>query len=174
MVNFLYPLLLMFVLLFAILEKTKILGDDKTQVNAIISLVISLIFVGAVFPTIIVNNLVQFMTVGLFVVFVVLMLWGFISGNKDLSVGDGEGRKIHKAFAILIFGGVVFAVLWATGFGSGIVDGLQKVLTALFTSDWSSSFWTNALVVILVLAVAFILTGFNPFARKTNWWIKLK
>ncbi len=102
------------------------------------------------------------------------MLWGFVSGNRDLSVGDGEGRKIHKAFAILIFGGVVFAVLWATGFGSGLVDGLQKVFTALFTSDWSSSFWTNALVVILVLGVAFIVTGFNPFARETNWWIKLK
>ena len=174
--NFLYPLVLVFVLLFAILEKTKIFGEGKSQNNAIISLVVALIFVAAVFPVLIVNNLVQYMSVGIFIIFVVLMLWGFVSGNKDLTVTDDSGVKIHKAFAVLIFGSLLFAVLWATGFGSNVVTALSKIYNGLFLSGWSGAFWTNFSIIAVILVVVFIALQFNPFKTKNgfNPWIILK
>ena len=39
------PFLLMFTLMFAILQKTKILGDDKKNFNTVVALVMSLLIV---------------------------------------------------------------------------------------------------------------------------------
>ena len=39
------PLLLVFVLVFAVLQKTKILGEGKRQIDAIVALVVAMIFV---------------------------------------------------------------------------------------------------------------------------------
>lgn len=153
--NFLYPLLLMFFISFGLLEKIKIFGDDKTQLNAMVSLVIGLIFVGAVFPKLIVANLVQFMTIGLVVIFIGLMLWGFVSGKAEF------GESFKKPAAWIIGIAVLFAVLWATGAGSPIVVGLQKFFGFLFTSSWSGSFWTN-FIFILVIAVAIAVVLIKP------------
>lgn len=174
LVNFLYPLLFVFVLVFAILEKTQIFGEKKTQSNAVLSLVIGLIFVGFVVPKMMVNNLIQFMSVGLFVIFMILILWGFVSGNKDLTVADGEGRKIHKLFAVLIFGSIVLAILWIAGVGDNILAALSNFFSLLFNSSWSTTFWTNFVLVALILVIVFVVTGFNPFNSKMNPWIKLK
>jgi hypothetical protein len=145
--DFLYPLLLVFFVTFAILEKTNIFGEGKKQLNAAVSLVISLIFVGAVFPKIIVANLVQFMSVGLVVIFVGLLLWGFVSGEGKFP------QKMTGAMGWIIGIAVFFAVLWATGVGSPIVVALQKLVRFLFDSNWSGSFWTN-FIFVLVVAVA--------------------
>lgn len=160
MTDFLYPLVLMFVLVFAILEKIQIFssgeGDDKKQLHAIIALVISLIFVGAVFPKLIVANLVQFLTVGLAIIFVALMLWGFVSG---------EGKfpdKLTKVLGWIIGFAVFFAVLWATGAGGPIVNGLQKFFALLFGSNWSSGFWINLIFIAIIgVVVAVVLKGGN-------------
>jgi hypothetical protein len=150
--DFLYPMLLVFFIVFAILEKTGILGDSKKQLNAGVALVISLIFVGAVFPKIIVANLVQFMSVGLVIIFVALMLWGFVSGDGKLP--DGIQGPMGWIIGIAVF----FAVLWATGIGAPIITGLQKLLSFLFSSSWSGSFWTNALFIgIIAIGIAVVL-----------------
>ena len=95
--DFVYPFVLMFFIVFAILEKTNILGSDKKQLNAFLSLVIGLIFVSAVFPRIMVENLILFLVVGLVIIFVGLMLWGFISGQGTIT-----GKKMKVFFAIII------------------------------------------------------------------------
>ena len=41
--SFVYPFLLIFFIVFAILEKTKIFGEEKKQVNAFVAFVIGLI-----------------------------------------------------------------------------------------------------------------------------------
>ena len=174
MTNFLYPLLFVFVLVFAILEKTKIFGEKKTQSNAVLALVIGLIFVGFVVPKMMVNNLIQFMSVGLFVIFIVLILWGFISGNSDLAVSDKDGKKIHKLFAVLIFGSLVFTIIWISGLSGALFSGLMNLFNNLFYSSWSSTFWSNFMIVLIILVVIFVAIGFNPFNKKMDPWIKLK
>lgn len=167
MTNFLYPLVLMFVLTFAILEKIQIFkgsGDngDKKQLHAVLALVIALIFVGAVFPKIIVNNLVQFLTVGLVIIFVALMLWGFVSGEATFPT------KMKKFMGWIIGLSVFFAVLWATGAGGPIVLALQKVFSALFGSNWSGAFWTNAIFIALIgIVIAVVLKSGNSGSGST-------
>ncbi|MCK5624551.1 hypothetical protein KAI04_01795 [Candidatus Pacearchaeota archaeon] len=146
--KFVYPFLLIFFIVFAVLEKTKVLGDDQKQLNALVAFVIGLIFVGAVFPKLVVANMILFLTVALIVVFVVLLLWGFVSsGDKGLELSKGL-----KTFLFIVLGiAVVIAVFWATGVGGGFFD-------LLFSSNWSNAFWTNFLfIVVIAAALALVL-----------------
>ena len=77
--NFAYPFLLIFFIAFGILEKSKLFGSDKKQLNALIAFVIGLIFITAVFPKLVVGNLILFLTVSIVVMFVALLLWGFVA-----------------------------------------------------------------------------------------------
>ena len=150
--KFVYPFLLIFFIIFAVLEKTKVLGDDKKQLNALVSFVIGLIFVGAVFPKLVVSNMILFLTVALVVMFVVLLLWGFVaSGEKGFELSKGL-----KTFLIIILGiAVVIAVFWAVGIGGGF-------FSFLFNSSWSSAFLTNFLfIVVIAAALALVIKGSN-------------
>lgn len=155
LVNFLYPMLLIFLITFAILEKTKIFGDGKQQINAMVSLIIALIFVAAVFPKIVVANMVQFLSIGLVIIFVGLVLWGFVSG----ATGADLHSPFKKGLAPWILGISMFiAVIWATGVGGAFAEGLIGFFSFLFDSSWSGSFWTNAIFIgVIAGAVAVVL-----------------
>ncbi|MCR4327344.1 MAG: hypothetical protein NUV46_02065 [Nanoarchaeota archaeon] len=145
--DFLYPFLLMFFIMYALLQKSKLLGADQTQLNAFVSLIVSLIFVSVVFPVMVVNNLVLFMTVGVIVLFVGFVLWGFINnGNITLN------GKVLKGMGVLVFVAVIVAVIWATGAFPSVWDGLEKIYDFAFLSNGSENFWTNFLIVALVVA----------------------
>ena len=147
--KFVYPFLLIFFIVFAVLEKTKILGDDRKQLNALISFVIGLIFISAVFPKIVVGNLILFLTIALVIMFVVLLLWGFVAGDIKEGFTPGTGLK---TFLMIVIGiAVVIAVFWAFGVGAGF-------FAFLFESSWSNTFWTNFLfIVVIAIALALVL-----------------
>jgi hypothetical protein len=149
--NFIYPFLLLFFLLFAVLEKTKMLGEGKQTLNALISVIISLIFVAAVFPKVVVGNLVLFLAVGTVVIFVIMLLWGFVSGKDKVDVG-----KAGTVVAILIILGVILVILGSIGFGP-VGEVANQIGKFMFKSGWSNSFWTNALFVIIVAAALAIV-----------------
>jgi len=152
--NFVYPFLLAFFIIFAILEKTKIFGEGKKQLNALIAFVIGFIFVSAVFPKEMVGNLILFLTVAIVIVFVVLLLWGFIMGEEGLKVFSNGPKGLKWAIGIVIIIAVVFAVFWAAGIDTG------TFIDKLFSSPWSDSFWTNFFfVVIVAAALAVVLMG---------------
>ncbi len=153
MTNFLYPLLLMFVLIYAILEKINLFGKEgeKKQIHIIISLVISLIFVAAVFPKIIVANLIQFLTITLTIIFVSLMIWGFISGKGEFP------EKMRTPLGILLGIALLFAVIWAAGLNSSLAVAFQNFFGFLFSSSWSASFWTNLVIILVVAGVIAIV-----------------
>jgi hypothetical protein len=145
--KFVYPFLLVFFIVFAVLEKAKILGDDKKQLNAFVAFIIGLIFVGAVFPKLVVANMILFLTVALVIMFVVLLLWGFVaSGETGL-----EMSKPLKVVLMVVLGiAVIIAVFWATGIGGGFFD-------LVFSSNWSNSFWTNFLFIVVIAAALAIV-----------------
>jgi len=143
--KFLLPFLLVFFIVFAILEKTKLFGEGKKQLNALTSFVIGLIFVSAVYPKLVVGNMILFLTVALVCVFVVLLIWGFIFGDK-------EGFKLEKwmkwVLGIVVGIAFVWAVLWATGWTSEVGSFLSS----------QSQIWTNiAFVVVIAIALALVL-----------------
>lgn len=143
-VKFIYPFLLMFFIIFAILEKSKLLGEEKKQINAMVAFVIGLIFVSVAYPKLVVSNLILFMTIAIVIVFVVMILWGFIMGGEGLKFGNFSGG-LKWAVGIVIIVAVALAVLWATGVGFGVFD--------VIFGPKTKNFWTNVLF-IAVLAGA--------------------
>jgi hypothetical protein len=142
--KFLLPFLLVFFVLFAILEKTKLLGEKK-QIHALTAFVIGLIFVSAIYPVLVVNNLILFLTVTLVAVFVVLLIWGFIFGTK-------EGFKLENwmkwGLGIIVGIAFIIAVVWATG----LWDNLTKYISA----GIGGTIFTNA-IFLIVIAIALVL-----------------
>ena len=67
------PFLLVFTIVFAVLEKTKILGDGQKRVDAIVALVIGLIFVAFGNATDIVVRMIPVLGVALVVILVFMM-----------------------------------------------------------------------------------------------------
>jgi len=149
--KFLFPFLLIFFIVFAILEKTKVLGDKK-QIHALVSFVIGLIFITAVYPKLVVENLILFLTVALVAVFVVLLIWGFIFSGKE-----GFAPEKWMKWILWILAGVACfgAIIWATGW--------YKSLAEFFSSNLSQTVITNVVfVVVIAIALALILIEKKP------------
>ncbi|HEB46888.1 MAG TPA: hypothetical protein ENI22_00270 [Candidatus Pacearchaeota archaeon] len=148
--DFILPFLLIFFLVFGILMKTKIFGDKNPQLNAFIAFIVGLVFVAAIEPKLIVENLVLTLTVAIVVVFIILLLWGFVAGEGGLKFENAPNAL--KWFVGIVF--VIFALaalLWATGAQGGFFD-------FLFRQGWSSDFWTNfAFLAVIIIALVVVL-----------------
>jgi hypothetical protein len=145
--RFALPFLLVFFVVFAILEKTKLLGDKK-QINALVSFVIGLIFVTVVFPVDVVTNMILFLSVALVTMFVALILWGFATGKSEIDTKNTVARVIIGIVVVVV---VIGAILWATGFYTPIYEWL-------FKQEWSNTFWTNFIfIVAIVIAIVLVL-----------------
>ena len=105
-------------------------------------------FVSAVFHKIVVGNLVLFLTVSIVVVFVALLLWGFLSG------GEAKIGGVFKIVAgVVVVVAVIFALLWAGGWDISVIN-------FFFDQSWSKAFWTNvAFLAVIAVALAAILKG---------------
>ena len=134
----LLPFLLVFVVVFAILQKSKILGDGKAQVDAIVGLVIGLILIGVPGPRDIIVGIMPWMAVGVAVILVFMILYGFVAG--DLSK-LGENSSVRIGMMILAGVFTVGVVLFVTGWGTRIWDSFGG----------SSDRWMNIVMIVLVL-----------------------
>ena|SRR3989344_1129011 len=147
--EFLYPFLLIFFIVFALLEKTKIFGDDKKQINALIAFVVGIMFVAAVDTQLLVGNMVLFLAVGVVIVFVILLLWGFVTGEE--AKFGGKSTALKAVIAVIIILALVIFLFIVTGISDQVYD-------FFFDSDWSSDVWTNMIfVVIIAAALAVVL-----------------
>ena len=169
--DFLYPFLLIFFIVFAILEKTNILGEDKKSVNAMVAMVVGLIFAASVFPKLVTENIILFLGVAMIVIFVGLLLWGFISGEGTFTVEGGS--KIHKLLMWIFILGLVFGIIWAFGIFGSFALAATSAFSWLFSSSWSGAFWTNALFVFFISFAIAVAVGWNPF-KGGSWFIKVK
>lgn len=138
--NFVYPFLIVFFIIFAVLEKTKLFGEEKKQLNALLAFVIGLVFVSAVFPKMVVANMILFLSVAIVIVFVVLMLWGFVFSTKE-GFQMTSGMK-WGLFAVVTIA-LIIGILWAAGVGG-------RTYEFLFQQSWSEAFWTNLIFVVLI------------------------
>ena len=149
-VYIIYPFLLVFTLIFAILEKSKILGDDKRQIDAIISLSIALIVVSFSWATGIIVNLMPFLAVSVVILLVFMILFGFVASTKD------EGLKLPPwlvwGFFVLIVLFIIIVILVITG-------QWDKVYNSLFVGGQPSNLTGNIFLLFIIagaLAVVFL------------------
>ncbi len=146
--GFVYPFLIIFAIVFGILEKTKLFGSDKKQLNAIVAFVVGIIFVSAVEPKLIVENLVMFLSVAIVIVFVVLLIWGFATGS--------EPKFENTAVKIIV---IVVAIIAVTIF-LFIVTGIwDTVIDTLFEQSWSEGVWTNIIFILVIAAALALMIG---------------
>ena len=108
-----------------------------------------MIFVSVLYPTVVVSNLILFLTIALVCVFVIMLLWGFIFG--DIKEGFKPEKWMKIALAIIVGIAFIVAVIWATG----LLEGLGE---SLFKQPWSKTFWTNfGFVLAIAIALALVL-----------------
>jgi hypothetical protein len=141
------PFLLVFALVFAVLQKTKVLGEGKKQIDAIVSLVIGLLFIAFGQAVGIVVNLIPVLAVGLVVILIFLLLWGsfFPAG-----MGDNKGVKIAAGIVALLV--AIGALLWVTGWWS--------LLLGLFVAGTGTGIFVNVLFIVLIIgAVLWAIFG---------------
>ncbi|MFA5020281.1 MAG: hypothetical protein WC533_04235 [Candidatus Pacearchaeota archaeon] len=151
LVQIIYPFLLIFTLIFAILEKTKILGDEKHQVNALTSLAIALIAVAFSWATGIITKLMPFLAVSVVIILVLMILYGFVATGPTGGFTVPNWMKYGLAVVIII--AVIIAVIVATGQWGFVYN-------SLFVSGTPTGWFTNILLLAIIIgAIAIVLTS---------------
>jgi len=143
----LLPFLLIFVVMFAILEKSKILGENKSRNDVLVALAISLILIGFPQPRDIVVALMPWLAVGVSVILVFMILYGFVAG--DLSKAS---LWMRITFGVLSGVFTLGVVLYVTGLGNFLVDWFSNSISGDF-------FMSVVLIIIIVVAVILVLVG---------------
>ena len=142
------PFLLIFAIVFAVLQKSEILGKGKKQTDAIIALVVGLIVVAVGSVTDIINNLLPVLAVGLVVLLVFFLLWGF-------AFKEGE-FTIHKNVQWAVGGLAAITVVVAALYYTGGMDYVKNLV-----SGGGSSWVTNILFIVLAIAAVAVVIGFG-------------
>ena len=145
--NYILPFVLVFTLIFAILQKTQLLGEGKKQNDSLVALVIGLILIAFPFARDIVVKLMPFLAVSIAILLVFMLGYGFIYQGKV------EMHKWLKISLLIIFGlALITAVLFITG-------DWNSVYNFVFGGD-SGGFWINILLVIIMAgAIVAVLKG---------------
>ena len=142
------PFLLVFVLVFAILEKTKILGENKSQINAIIGFIIGLIFVSFGYAVELTTKLLGVMAVIAVILLVFIMLYSFAVGRKEFEMP----KQLATTFGILIGIALIITLLVLTGYWDYIINA--------FSGGEGSSIAMNIFFILMIIAaVAIVLSG---------------
>lgn len=135
------PFLLIFVIVYAILQKTKILGESRKNLNVIISVVMALLvviphvtgrFPADSDPVVIINDALPQVSIVLVAVVFLLILIG-VFGQESVFLGvtmPGWITLISLIIIVLIFGGS--AGWWDSGFGTTLENFFGTEGVAIF------------------------------------------
>ncbi|MCD4666427.1 hypothetical protein K8R47_01305 [archaeon] len=134
--DYLLPFVLVFAILFAILEKTKIFGADKKNISAIVAIIVALVTVTQWEIVRKLNIFLPKISFFIIIVVMVLVLFGLMGAN--ITEGLGGFLLFFGAIASLI------AVYWALGDDIG-----------LQLPYWleNSGPWIAAIVVLILLSL---------------------
>lgn len=149
------PFLLTFTIVFALLEKTKVLGTEKVgtepiprkNLNALVAFVIAfLVLASAELVAIITQVSSQVVVLFLLIVFFLTLVGTFYKGADEKEVVSANWQKF---FLFFMFFGVVFIFLAAIKTKQG--DSWLEV--GLW---WISQFWTSTAVASIILIVVIV------------------
>jgi len=152
-VNSVLPFILIFTVVFAILQKTQILGKGKKQIDAIVSLVIGLIVISFANAVGIITSLLPFLAVSAVIILVFMILYGMLFKEGEFEMNKG----LRIAFGILIGLAVIIAVLISTGAWEYIK------YNWIYAGD-SSALVTN--LIFLFIVIVAIVVVVVPWSKK--------
>lgn len=140
------PFLLVFTIVFAILQKSEILGKGKKQIDAIVSLVVGLLVISFGQATGIIVQLIPFLAVSLVIILVLLILMGFFS--------MGEPLKLHNNFKYAMWAAAIIAVIIAVLY---ITDGWLYILGFLSVNSSSNGIVVNIIFIAIIIGAIFFV-----------------
>ena len=141
----LLPFILVFAVIFGVLQKTEILGKGKKQIDAIVSFSIALILVAFLNYTQVIVQLSAFLAVSLIIILVFMILIGILYKPGEFTMEKGY----KNAIMAIAFVAVVIAVLIYTGSWDTVLS---------FFSGGTSQWVTNIIAIALIaLAVWFVM-----------------
>src|SRR3989338_4674088 len=148
------PFILIFTVVFAILQKSAILGKDKKQIDALVGIVFGLITITFARAVGMINQLLPFLAVSVVLILVFLILVAvFHKEDKEFKLDD----TFKKIIMWLSFIAVVIAGLFFTGAWGYLAD--------KFTGADNSSLVTNV-VFILIIVGGFLIVWFGGDKEK--------
>ncbi|MBI4149897.1 hypothetical protein HY488_00675 [Candidatus Woesearchaeota archaeon] len=152
------PFLLVFTIVFAILEKTKILGTDniggkeytKKNLNSMVAFVTAFLVIASTRLVAIINETLAHVALLLILSICFLMLIGSFYKEGEPVALFGKWRAM---FMIIMFVGIILIALNAVTLESG--ESVLEFTYNYLSSNWSSNF--TASVIFLVIIIIFIL-----------------
>lgn len=151
--NIILPFVLIFAVVFAILQKSQILGKDKKRIDALVALVIGLMVVSFGYATGVIVSLMPFLAVSVVIILIFMIIYG-------MTFKEDEGFKMSNGLkttvGILAGIGLIIAVLVATGSWNYVLGLLGFVA---YTDEGSSIFTTILFLLIIAGAVYAVLAG---------------
>lgn len=139
--EYLLPFALVFVLIFAILQKSKLLGDGKKQIDAIIGLVVGLILIAYGPARLIVVQLQVFLAVFASILLVFMLLMAFISQKKE---GEILGKWFKYALYAILCVSLVIALIVMFGYWDMVVGFVTN-------SSSGGQLWVNGLIIVVIV-----------------------
>ncbi len=149
LVEVVWPFILVFTLVFAILQKTEMLGKGKRQIDALISLMIAIITVSFGYATGIIISLIPFLAVAAVILLVFMLIYGMTFKPGEF----GLNKHVITVVGILAAIGVIIAVMVATGAWDYVRDLIN-------TGEGGSVLITNLVFIgAIIVAVVVALVG---------------
>ncbi|MFC1801757.1 hypothetical protein ACFLZB_04820 [Nanoarchaeota archaeon] len=148
----LIPFILVFTIVFAILQRIKLFGSDKKNINLVLAFIMGVVTViphvtgsypGKYDPVVIINALLPSVSVLIIAIILVLLLVGMFAGEWGAEKASGIVFIIALMFIAYVFGTTV-------GWWSGPAE--------LFGSWWGETL-TIVVVIILILGVLLFYIG---------------
>ena len=115
------PFLLIFTIVFAVLQKSKLFGDGKKQVDAIVALVIGLIIISFAQAKGVILQMTVFLAVALVVILVLMILLGAFAEEGKLFEKMFPNPLRYIAIVIVVLA-VAIAAVYVTGFWQFLYD----------------------------------------------------
>ena len=148
------PFILVFALVFAILQKSKLLGESKQQIDAIVAFVIAGILVTFSTQVEWIRQFIVFLVVGLVILFIFMLIYGFAYGDTK---GDplAGAKWVKPTVGVIVFIAVIVGALVITGFW-------DKVVNFFSNGDLGPN------VLFLILIAVAIITVLNSGKKKED------
>jgi len=158
--DILLPLLLVFTVVYAVLDRTKIFGNDKKSVNTIVALVVSFLAMQNIYITSFFKILFAQVALGIAILIAVIILTAMMMGSKD---------NHSWRFILTILGFVVF--IWMF---SRAADEYQRYYGiyafGIFTSEWwaANASWIILLLFVLIIVGTVVSSGKTKLSDVAN------
>lgn len=147
------PFLLVFTIVFAILEKTRVLGTEKIDnkdypkknLNAMLAFVIAFLVIASTTLVRVINEVMANVVLLIILVISFLMLVGIFLGTSETTLEKYPGWM--KFFMVVLFIAIVAILLQALGWLELIIE----IFAISPTTDWAAT------IVLLIIVIAVMI-----------------